>query len=54
MVRYFDAATLPYGIMVEVNIGAFVEAVVRGFVSRWGEIIVDICKAVCFSTSLPL
>ena len=46
MVRYFNTATLPYGVMVEVDIGAFVEAVVRGFLSRWGEVVVDVSEAV--------
>jgi hypothetical protein len=51
MVRYLDATALPYWVVVEVDIGAFVEAVVRGLVSWWGEIVMDVCKAAFVSIS---
>ena len=50
MVGDFYAATLLYRAMVEVDIGAFVEAVVRGLVGGWGEKIMDIRKAVSCQT----
>jgi len=46
MVCYLYPTTLPYGIVVEVDIRALVEAMVRGFLSRWGDVVVDICEAV--------
>jgi hypothetical protein len=45
VVRDFDAPALLDGVVVEVDIGALVEAVVRRLVSRRGEIVVDVCKA---------
>jgi hypothetical protein len=45
MVGYFDAAALPYWVVVEVDIGAFVEAVVRGSLAWWGDVVVDVCEA---------
>jgi hypothetical protein len=45
MIGYFDATSLPYWIVVEVDIGAFVEAVVRGLLGWWGNIVVDVCEA---------
>jgi hypothetical protein len=46
MVGDFNAAALLHGVVVEVDIGAFVEAVVRGFDGWWGEVVVDVCEAV--------
>jgi hypothetical protein len=46
MVGDFYAATLLHGVVVEIDIGAFVEAVVRGFVRGRGEVVVDVCEAV--------
>lgn len=46
MVRNLYPATLLYRIMVEVDIGAFVEAVVRGRVGWWGKIVMDVREAV--------
>jgi hypothetical protein len=48
MVGYFYAAALPYGVVVEVDIGAFVKAVVRGLLSRRGNVVVDVCEAIEF------
>jgi hypothetical protein len=45
MVGDFNAATLLHRVVVEVDIGAFVEAVVRGFDGGWGEVVVDVCEA---------
>jgi hypothetical protein len=45
MIGYFNAAALPYWVVVEVDIGAFVEAVVRGSLAGWGDIVVDVCEA---------
>jgi hypothetical protein len=45
----FNATRLPYGVMVEVDIGAFVEAVVRGLLGRRGNVVVDVCKAATMS-----
>ena len=42
MVGDFYAATLLQGVVVEVDIGAFVEAVVRGFVRGRREVVVDV------------
>jgi hypothetical protein len=46
MVCYLYAARLSDGIVVEVDIGAFVEAVVRGSLGWRGNIVVDVCEAV--------
>lgn len=46
------AAALAYGIVVEVDIGAFVEAVVRGLLGWWGDVVVDVCEAVIVSICL--
>jgi hypothetical protein len=46
MIRDFYTPTLVHGIMIEVDIGAFVETVVWGFVRGWGEVVVDVRKAV--------
>jgi hypothetical protein len=52
MVRYLYSAALLYRVVVEVDVGAFVEAMVRGLVGWWGEIVMNVCKAaqvsVCF------
>jgi hypothetical protein len=45
VVCYLYPAALPYGIVVEVDIGAFVEAVVRGLLVWWGDVVVDVCEA---------
>jgi hypothetical protein len=44
MVRYLYSAALLYRVVVEVDIGAFVEAMVRGLVGWWGEIVMNVCK----------
>lgn len=46
MVRYFYAPTLAHGIVVKVDIGAFVEAMMWGLLGRWGDVVMDVCKAV--------
>jgi hypothetical protein len=46
MVRYLYAPTLAHGIMVEVDIGAFVETVMRGLLGRWGDVVMDVCEAI--------
>tara|TARA_R110002003_G_scaffold196_1_gene15254 strand:- start:1408 stop:1662 length:255 start_codon:yes stop_codon:yes gene_type:complete len=46
MVRYLYAPGLPDRIVVEVDIGAFVEAVMWGLLGRRGEVVVDVCEAV--------
>ena len=45
MVGYLYAAALPYGIVVQVDIGALVEAVVRGLLGWRGDVVVDVCEA---------
>jgi hypothetical protein len=45
MVCYLYSAALLYRVVVEVDIGAFVEAMVRGLVGWWGEIVMNVCKA---------
>jgi hypothetical protein len=45
VIGYFDAAALPYRVVVEVDIGAFVEAVVRGPLAWWGDVVVDVGEA---------
>lgn len=45
VVGYLYATTLPYGIVVQVDIGAFVEAVVWRLLGWWGDVVVDICEA---------
>lgn len=45
MIRYLYTTTLAHGIMVEVDIRAFVEAMVRGVLGRRGQIVVDVCEA---------
>jgi hypothetical protein len=52
MVRYFYASALAHGVMVEVDIGAFVEAVMRGLLGRWGDVVMNVCEAVQMSASL--
>lgn len=49
VVRYLDAARLPNGIVVEVDIGALIEAMMRGSLGRWGDVVVNVCKAVLAS-----
>jgi hypothetical protein len=49
MVCYLYPAALPYGIVVEVDIGAFVEAMVRRLLGWWGDVIVDVGEAVLVS-----
>ena len=46
MVGYLDPASLLYGVVIEVDIGAFVEPVMRGFLVWWGDVVVDVGKAV--------
>lgn len=46
MVRYFYAPTLLHWVMVEVDIRALVEAVVRRFVRGRREVVMDVCEAV--------
>lgn len=46
MVCYLDAPTLAHGIVVEIDIGALVEAVVRGVLCRRRDVVVHICEAV--------
>lgn len=54
MVRYLYAASLLHGVVVEVDIAAFVEAVVRGLVGRCGrrEVVVYVCKAMHTSVTV--
>lgn len=42
---------LLHGIVIEVDIAAFVEAVVRGPVRWRGEVVVDVCKSADTSAS---
>jgi hypothetical protein len=49
VVRNLNATRLPYRIVVEVDIGAFVKAVVRGLLGRRGNVVVDVCKAATMS-----
>lgn len=44
MIGYFYAAALAHGVVVEVDIGAFVESVMRGMLRRRGDVVMDICK----------
>ena len=46
MVCYLDAPTLAHGIVVEIDIGTLVEAVVRGVLCRRRDVVVHICEAV--------
>lgn len=46
IVRYLYTPTLAHGIVVKIDIGAFVEAVMRGRVSRRGQVVMHICEAV--------
>ena len=46
MVRYFYAPALAHGIVVKVDIGAFVEAMMWGLLGRWGDVVMDVCKAI--------
>jgi hypothetical protein len=46
MVRYFHTPALAHGVVVEIHIGALVEAVMWGVVDGWGEVVVHICEAV--------
>ena len=52
MIGYFYAATLAHGVVVEVDIGAFVESVVRGMLRRRGDVVMDICKPVSGSVKV--
>ena len=45
MVGDFYAATLLQGVVVEVDIGAFVEAVMRWPVRRRGEVVMHVCES---------
>lgn len=40
---------LSYGVVVQVDIGALVEAVVRGLLGWRGDVVVDVCEAVTVS-----
>lgn len=46
MICNLYAATVLHRVVVEVDITALVEAVVRGLVRRRGEVIVYVCEAV--------
>ena len=46
MVRDFYAPTLAHRVVVEVDIGALVEAMVRGDLGRRGDVVVDVCEAI--------
>lgn len=46
MVRYFYATALAHRVVVEVDIGAFVEAMVRGGLGRRGDVVVNVCEAI--------
>jgi hypothetical protein len=46
MVRYFYAPALAHRVVVEVDIGAFVEAMMRGVLRRRGDVVVNICEAI--------
>jgi hypothetical protein len=52
MVRYFYAPALAHRVVVEVDIGAFVEAMMRGVLRRRGDVVVDICEAIYMSVQL--
>jgi hypothetical protein len=38
--------------MVKVDIGAFVEAMMRGVLGWWGDVVMDICEAMQMSAQL--
>lgn len=42
----FDATCLPRGVVVDVEIACFVEAMMEGSNSRLSEVIMDVCEAV--------
>lgn len=42
VVCYLNATRAAYGVVVEVDIGAFVEAVVRGLLVGRGDVVVDV------------
>lgn len=46
MVRNLYAPALAHRVVVEIDIGAFVEAVMRGSLARWGDVVMDVCEAV--------
>lgn len=46
MVCYFYTPGLAHGVMVEVDIRALVEAVMRGSLRGRGDVVVHVCKAV--------
>jgi hypothetical protein len=52
MVRYFYAPTLAHRVVVEVDIGAFVEAMMRRVMGRRGDVVVDICEAMYIRVSI--
>jgi hypothetical protein len=46
MIRDLYAAALAHRIVVEVDIGAFIEAVMWGILAGWGDVVVDIREPV--------
>lgn len=42
-------SSLTHGVVIEVDIGALVEAVVRGLLGRRGEVVMDVCEAAALS-----
>jgi hypothetical protein len=52
MVCYFYAPTLAHGVVIEVDIGAFIEAMMRGILGRRGYVVMDIREACHTSVQL--
>jgi hypothetical protein len=52
VVRYFYAPALAHRVVVEIDIGAFVEAMMWGNLGRWGDVVMDICEAIHISVQL--
>jgi hypothetical protein len=46
VVRYLYATSLPYGIVVEVDIGALVETMMDWLLGGWGDVVMDVCEAI--------
>lgn len=44
IVGNFYASSLAHGVVIKIDIGALVEAVMRGLLRWRGEVVVDICK----------
>lgn len=46
IVGYLYPSALAHGIVVEIDIRAFVEAMVQRVLSRWADVVMNVCKAV--------